>query len=248
MAVRVASDRGNRAVCRGGVRGYGGGRGWIDGGSRAYALQPRQNQGRGLRREGRDDARAQVRHGGGSQDGRGHNPRHGRSTRYGWVGQARGVSRLRRSVPPPPSGRRPLEMAFSVSQGCRIYYRLEGHPDKPLLVLVHALGTDHGLWDQQMPALLRHFQGLRPDLRGHGASDAPPGDYTIAQLAEDILSTVPRERFLYCGLSLGGMIGQWLAARYPARIERMVLANTSARVTDPGMFEPRRKTGPTPRI
>jgi len=133
-------------------------------------------------------------------------------------------------------------MAFSVSQGCRIYYRLEGSADKPLLVLVHALGTDHGLWEPQMAALLRYFQVLRLDLRGHGASDAPAGEYTIAQMGEDILTAVPRERFLYCGLSLGGMIGQWLAARHPVRIERLVLANTSARVADPGMFEARRNT------
>jgi 3-oxoadipate enol-lactonase/4-carboxymuconolactone decarboxylase len=133
-------------------------------------------------------------------------------------------------------------MPFSVSRGCRIYYRLEGSPDKPLLVLAHSLGADHGLWDQQMPALLRYFQVLRPDLRGHGASDAPAGDYTIAQLGEDILTTVPRERFLYCGLSLGGMIGQWLAAEHPERIERLALANTSARVADPGLFEARRNT------
>jgi 3-oxoadipate enol-lactonase/4-carboxymuconolactone decarboxylase len=133
-------------------------------------------------------------------------------------------------------------MPFALSQDCRIYYRLEGSPDKPLLVLVHALGTDHGLWDPQMPALLRYFQVLRPDLRGHGASDAPPGDYTMAQLAADVLATVKRDRFSYCGLSLGGMIGQRLAADHPARIERLVLANTSPRVTDPSAFETRRKT------
>lgn len=131
-------------------------------------------------------------------------------------------------------------MAFSISQGCRIYYRLEGSADKPLLVLVHALGTDHGLWEPQMSALLRHFQVFRLDLRGHGASDAPAGDYTIGQLGEDVLTAVPRERFFYCGLSLGGMIGQWLAARHPGRIERLVLANTSARVADPSLFETRR--------
>ena len=133
-------------------------------------------------------------------------------------------------------------MAFCVSQGCRIYYRLEGSADKPLLVLVHALGTDHGLWEPQMAALLRYFQVFRLDLRGHGASDAPAGEYTIGQLGEDILTVVPRERFLYCGLSLGGMIGQWLAARHPARVERLVLANTSARMADPSLFEARRNT------
>ena len=133
-------------------------------------------------------------------------------------------------------------MPFVVSQGCRIYYRLEGSGEKPLLVLAHALGTDHGLWDPQMPALLRYFQVLRVDLRGHGASDAPAGDYSIAQLGDDVLAAVDRERFCFCGLSLGGMIGQWLAAAHPKRIEKLVLANTSPRVSDPGLFEERRKT------
>jgi len=133
-------------------------------------------------------------------------------------------------------------MPFARSKDCRIYYRLEGSPDKPLLVLAHALGTDHGIWDLQMPAFLRYFQVLRPDLRGHGASDAPPGDYTIAQLAEDILAAVTRERFSYCGISLGGMIGQWLASRHPEQIERLVIANTSPRVADPNLFEIRRQT------
>ena len=135
-------------------------------------------------------------------------------------------------------------MPFVDSEGCRIYYRLEGSPAKPLLVLVHALGTDHGLWDPQMSPLLRHFQVLRPDLRGHGASDAPAGDYTMAQLASDVLAAVDhagRDRFCYCGLSLGGMIGQWLGAHVANRIERLVLANTSPRVADPSMFEARRK-------
>jgi 3-oxoadipate enol-lactonase / 4-carboxymuconolactone decarboxylase len=133
-------------------------------------------------------------------------------------------------------------MPFAVSDGCRIYYRLDGPPDRPLLVLVHALGTDHGLWDPQMPALIRHFQVLRVDLRGHGASDAPPGEYSMALLARDILAAVPRERFSYCGLSLGGMIGQRIAADHPTRVERLVLANTSARAADPSAFEARRQT------
>jgi 3-oxoadipate enol-lactonase len=132
-------------------------------------------------------------------------------------------------------------MPFAVSQGCRIYYRLEGSPEKPLLVLVHSLGTDHGMWDPQMQTLLSHFQVLRLDLRGHGASDVPAGDYTIAQLAADVLAVTPRHRFSYCGLSLGGMIGQWLAAHHPERIERLALANTSPRVADPSQFEIRRQ-------
>jgi len=133
-------------------------------------------------------------------------------------------------------------MPFAVPNGCRIYYRLDGPPDRPLLVLVHALGTDHGLWDPQMPTLIPHFQVLRVDLRGHGASDAPPGEYSMGLLAGDILAAVPRERFSYCGLSLGGMLGQRIAADHPTRVERLVLANTSARAADPSAFETRRQT------
>jgi 3-oxoadipate enol-lactonase / 4-carboxymuconolactone decarboxylase len=134
---------------------------------------------------------------------------------------------------------------FADSEGCRIYYRLEGASSRPLLVLAHSLGTDHGMWNPQMPALLSRFQVLRLDLRGHGASDAPPGEYTIAQLAHDVLAAVDaagHDRFAYCGLSLGGMIGQWLGANAGARLERLVLANTSPRMADRGLFEVRRAT------
>jgi 3-oxoadipate enol-lactonase/4-carboxymuconolactone decarboxylase len=134
---------------------------------------------------------------------------------------------------------------FAQSQNCRIYYRLEGAPAKPLVVLVHSLGTDHGMWDPQMPALLRYFQVLRLDVRGHGASDAPAGDYTIPQLADDVFATINatgRERFSYCGLSLGGMIGQWLGANSADRLDHLILANTSPRVADPSLFETRRTT------
>ena len=135
-------------------------------------------------------------------------------------------------------------MPFAISEGARIFYRLEGSADKPLLVLVHSLGVDHGLWDPQMPALLRYFQVLRVDLRGHGASDAPAGDYTIEQLGRDVIAAVDstaRGRFSYCGLSLGGMIGQWLGANIAQRITHLVLANTSPRVGAPDLFEARRK-------
>jgi 3-oxoadipate enol-lactonase/4-carboxymuconolactone decarboxylase len=96
-----------------------------------------------------------------------------------------------------------------------------------------------------MPALLRCFQVLRLDVRGHGASDAPAGDYTMPQLAGDVLAAVDatgRGRFSYCGLSLGGMIGQWLGANAAERLDHLVLANTSPRVADPSLFETRRTT------
>jgi len=132
---------------------------------------------------------------------------------------------------------------FANSKGCRIYYRLEGVAGRPLLVLVHSLGADHGMWDPQMPALLLRFQVLRLDLRGHGASGVPDGDYTIAQLADDVLAAADAagcDRFHYCGLSIGGMIGQWLGANRAERLDRLVLANTTPRMADPSLFDARR--------
>jgi len=126
-----------------------------------------------------------------------------------------------------------------------LYYRLEGREDLPALIFSHSLGVDHGQWDMQMPALLPHFRVLRYDIRGHGASDAPPGDYTIEQLARDVLAIADRAgigRFAFCGLSLGGMIGQWLGARAADRLTHLVLAATSARLLNPSLMEDRRKT------
>lgn len=122
-------------------------------------------------------------------------------------------------------------MPFVKVDNMRLFYRLEGTDGKPVLVLSHSIGTDHGMWEAQMPDLLPHFQVLRYDTRGHGASDVPPGDYSIEMLAHDVLSltdTLGIPQFAFCGLSLGGMIGQWLAANLPARVTRLVLANTTA--------------------
>ena len=125
-----------------------------------------------------------------------------------------------------------------------IYYRFDGADDRPVIVLSHSLGLDHGMWDEQAAALLPYFRVLRYDTRGHGASLATPGEYAIADLAGDVLSLCDAlgiERFAYCGLSLGGMIGQWLAVNAPGRISQLVLANTSARLSDPAAMESRRQ-------
>ena len=83
-----------------------------------------------------------------------------------------------------------------------------------------------------MPDLLQYFQVLRYDTRGHGASDVPPGDYTLEQLGRDVLGLVDAlniRNFSWCGLSMGGAIGQWLAINAPERLRNLVLANTAPR-------------------
>lgn len=124
-------------------------------------------------------------------------------------------------------------MPFANREGVRLYWRFDGDEHRPVLLLLHALGTDMSLWDAVRPALLAHFRLLRMDLRGHGASDAPRGEYRIEQLAEDVLTVMDAAQVrgaLVCGLSLGGMVAMSLALRAPERLTGLVLACTSAKM------------------
>jgi 3-oxoadipate enol-lactonase/4-carboxymuconolactone decarboxylase len=136
-------------------------------------------------------------------------------------------------------------MAFADLSGHRLYYRLEGRPGRPVIALCHVLGLDHSMWDPQVPDLVERFRVLRYDLRGHGASDAPEGEYSVADLGRDaiaLLDALGIDRAIWCGQSIGGMVGQWLAINAPDRLSHLILANTTPRVADPPGMEARRKT------
>ncbi len=125
-----------------------------------------------------------------------------------------------------------------------VNYALEGPEDAPVLVLSNSLGTTLGMWDGQAPALRERFRLLRYDGRGHGGSPAPPGPYTIGDLGRDVLSLLDRlgvDRASFCGLSIGGMVGMWLASEVPERFERLVLCCTAARL-DPEAWQTRAET------
>jgi 3-oxoadipate enol-lactonase/4-carboxymuconolactone decarboxylase len=122
-------------------------------------------------------------------------------------------------------------MAFATHDGVRLYWRLDGAADRPVLVLLNSIGCDLGLYDLAAPHLLPDFRLLRIDTRGHGASDAPDGDYTLDDLAGDVLAVMDAAgvgRASLCGISLGGMIAMTLALKAPERVEALVLACTSA--------------------
>jgi 3-oxoadipate enol-lactonase/4-carboxymuconolactone decarboxylase len=126
-------------------------------------------------------------------------------------------------------------MPYASNGGTRLYWRCDGKRSLPALVLGNSLGTDFSLWDPVLPRLMRHFRVIRFDMRGHGASDAPGGDYTLAQLAGDLAAVVDAaglERFHYCGVSLGGMVGMAYAQRDDHRLDRLVLSNTAVRFPD----------------
>lgn len=111
----------------------------------------------------------------------------------------------------------------------------------PPLVLANALGSTMSMWDTQLPALTGRFTVIRFDHRGHGGSSAPTGPYEIADLAGDVLAVLDDlgiEQAGYAGISLGGMIGIWLAAHAPERITSLGLLSTSAHL-DPGPWRER---------
>ncbi|NVB42927.1 3-oxoadipate enol-lactonase [Pseudenhygromyxa sp. WMMC2535] len=112
-------------------------------------------------------------------------------------------------------------------------WRAEGSPAAPPLVLLHSLGSDRTMWDPQAAALAERRQLIRVDLRGHGRSPAPPGPYSLEDLASDVLRVADMagaSRFDLCGLSLGGQLALWIAAHEPARVRRLVACATAPRI------------------
>lgn len=116
------------------------------------------------------------------------------------------------------------------ADGCPIYVEVEGPAAAPVLMLSNSLGTDLHMWDDQMPEWSKHFRVVRYDRRGHGKSGASPAPYSFDLFGRDILAILDAlkiARMNWCGLSMGGMDGQWLGANAPDRVEKLVLANTN---------------------
>jgi 3-oxoadipate enol-lactonase len=131
---------------------------------------------------------------------------------------------------------------FETGDGCRIAYRIDGQAEKPVLVLSNSIGTTLEMWDGQVPELLRHFRVLRYDMRGHGATGVPAGSYSIGRLGRDVIELLDAlgiERAHFCGVSLGGMVGQWLGIHVPEKIDRLILCNTSAFLGPAAQFDAR---------
>ena len=116
------------------------------------------------------------------------------------------------------------------TNGIEINYEIEG--SGPWITLSHSLACDLHMWDPQMPLLTKNFRVLRFDTRGHGQSSAPPGEYTLEQMADDVkglLDGLKIKQTHWAGLSMGGMIGQTFALKYPGIFQSMVLADTTSR-------------------
>src|SRR5258708_35742306 len=117
--------------------------------------------------------------------------------------------------------------------GVELNYVVEGPADAPAVVLSHSLGTTLSIWDSLVPALTPAFRVIRYDHRGHGRSPSPNGPYTIADLGADVLHLLDRLHIgqaSFCGMSVGGMVGLWLGAYAPERVDRLALLCTSPRL------------------
>ncbi len=124
-------------------------------------------------------------------------------------------------------------------------YQLDGPQGAPVLVLSNSLGTDLGMWDTQIPAFAEHFQVLRYDTRGHGQSLVSEGPYSIEQLGHDVLALLDAlhiDKAHFCGLSMGGLIGQWLGINAGSRLRSLVVCNTAAKIGEPAVWNPRIET------
>ena len=117
------------------------------------------------------------------------------------------------------------------TNGIETYYELHGREGAPWLVLSHSLACSVRMWDPQIAALKDRYRILAYDTRGHGASEAPKGAYTLEMLADDLkalLDALGVKDPHYCGLSMGGMIGQTFALKYPGVFRTLMLADTTS--------------------
>jgi 3-oxoadipate enol-lactonase / 4-carboxymuconolactone decarboxylase len=126
-------------------------------------------------------------------------------------------------------------MPFATNAGARLYWKSDGALSRRPLLLLNSIGTDMGSWDRALPHLLPAFRVLRMDARGHGASDAPAGEYSLDLLADDALAVLDAagvEQAVVCGVSLGGMIAMTLALKAPRRVSSLIPACTSPRMDE----------------
>lgn len=112
-------------------------------------------------------------------------------------------------------------------------YKLQGTPNSPVLIFSNSLGSEMLMWDELVPFLLPYFRVLRYDTRGHGGSEITPEPYSIALLGQDVIDLLDElkiDEAYFCGLSMGGLIGQWLGIHYPNRIKKLIVSNTGAKI------------------
>ena len=118
---------------------------------------------------------------------------------------------------------------INADDGCPLNVEVSGPENAPVLMLSNSLGTDLSMWDDQAGELAKHFRLIRYDRRGHGKSGTSKGPYSFDRFGRDILGIMDAlnvKTMNWCGLSMGGMDGQWLGANAPTRVDKLILSNT----------------------
>jgi 3-oxoadipate enol-lactonase len=127
-----------------------------------------------------------------------------------------------------------------MASAVEVHAEVAGPEGAPALVLSASLGTTLAMWDRVAPLLAERLRVVRYDMRGHGRSPVPEGPYSIADLCDDVVTLLDRlgvERASFCGISIGGMVGQWLGAHAPERFDRLVLCCSASYVPGGGFAE-----------
>ena len=130
------------------------------------------------------------------------------------------------------------------SRGFPLHVEVAGRQNAPVLMLSNSLCTDLRMWDDQIPAFTEQFRVVRYDRRGHGRSGVPEGPYSVDDFGRDALAIMDGlglGRVNWCGLSMGGMVGQWLGANAPERIDKLVMSNTHSYYADKAVWDQRMK-------
>jgi 3-oxoadipate enol-lactonase len=126
--------------------------------------------------------------------------------------------------------------------GARLFYTLSGKTGAPVLMMSNSLGTTLDMWQPQLGAMESEFHLLRYDMRGHGNSDLAEEACSISTLGRDVLALLDElriDKVHFCGLSVGGVIGQWLGANAPERLGCLILSNTAAKIGTPESWDKR---------
>lgn len=121
------------------------------------------------------------------------------------------------------------------TNGTSLHVEIEGPDDAPVLMLSNSLGTNLHMWDAQAAEFAKSFRLIRYDRRGHGKSRVPQGPYSMEMFGRDVLGILDAlkiRRINWLGLSMGGMVGQWLGANAPDRIDKLLLSNTACYYAD----------------
>ena len=124
-------------------------------------------------------------------------------------------------------------MLVKTQDGNHLYAQSFGDEGAKAIIFCNSLGTDHRMWQPQIEALSSKYRVIAYDTRGHGQSTAEGGPWTLADLGNDVIAVLDAfgiEKAVFCGISMGGLTGQWLAIHQAERFHHIMVCNTAAKI------------------